>query len=117
MALFDAVDRERVFGDLQVVPGNVDLVFHAQRDSLVNSRWYFGHCGVAAQPPCRMETMTFVTTHAGMGGVPFHTRDISESEGDSLSISPWVNVHMEADQSFLVHRWMWANLRKQHIVR
>jgi hypothetical protein len=71
MALFDAVDRELTFGDLQTIPGNVDLVFHARRDRIVGSRVYFGNCGTKAEPPCALVQQTFVTTHGGMGGVPW----------------------------------------------
>jgi len=66
MALFDAVDRETKFADLQTIPGNVEIAFHARRDRIVGSRFYFGNCGTAAEPPCKLVQLTFVTTHGGM---------------------------------------------------
>ena len=111
MALFDAVDRERSFGDLQTVPGNVDHVFHALRDPISGSRSYFDNCGVKAEPPCKLEKLTFVTTHGGMGGVPLGSAPPTE-EKVMLKIAPG----MEKQQSTLVHQWMWANLRKMGIV-
>lgn len=111
MALFDAVDRERSFGDLRTIPPNVDLVFHALRDPIVGSRSYFGNCGIDKEISTTLETMTFVTTHGGMGGVPLG-KDPTWQEKYAIKIGPG----MEKQQSDLVHQWMWANLRKMGVV-
>lgn len=111
MALFDAVDRERWFGDLQTIPGTVDCVFHALRDPIAKSRSYFGNCGTNAEAPCELKKQTFVTTHGGMGGVPLGNAAPIE-EKLRIEIGP----AMEKQQSQLVHSWMWANLRKMGIV-
>jgi hypothetical protein len=111
MALFDAVDRERAFGDLQTIPSNVDLAFHALRDPIVRSRSYFGNCGTSAGMFTTLKTLTFVTTHGGMGGVPLGD-DPPIEEKVRLRIGP----QMEKQQSMLVHQWMWANLRRFELV-
>jgi hypothetical protein len=108
MALFDAVDEERMFGDLRTIPGNVDCAFHARRDPIVQSRSYFGNCGTRAEAPCKLEPLTFVTTHRGMGGVPLGSPPPIQ-EKIRIKVSP----EMEQRQPALVHRRMWANLRKE----
>jgi hypothetical protein len=81
------------------------------REPIVQSRSYFGNCGVQAEPPCQFKKLTFVTTHGGMGRVPL---------GDSAPFEEkWrltINAGLERQQSTLVHQWMWANLRKVGIV-
>jgi len=161
MALFDAVDREWHYGDLQTIPGNVVIAYHARRNRIVGSRFYFGNCGTAAEPPCKLVQLTFVTTHGGMGGVPWNgpppisaiderlmihgypsqilatayeiasgqiyatavdywtgRRSAADPVTDALLVgSPSFNSQTEKQQSQLVHKWMWANLRKHGIVR
>ena len=161
MALFDAVDRETKLADLQTIPGNVEIAFHARRDRIVGSRFYFGNCGTAAEPPCKLVQLTFVTTHGGMGGVPWigqppiserlathgYISEIFTVANDTYHIgepievatdywfgsssapsqlanelfgapfgSPSFRGQTENQQSKLVHKWMWANLRKHGIV-
>ncbi len=111
MALFDAVDRERSFGDLQTIPENVDLVIHALRDPIAQSRMYFGNCGIYATMFTTLKKQTFVTTHGGMGGVPLGNAPPPE-EKVIIKIGPG----MEKQQSNLVRQWMWANLRNYKIV-
>jgi hypothetical protein len=130
LALFDAVDREMAFKNVRIIPGNVAFAFHARRDPLTNSRTSFGNCGLNAESPCRLETLTFMTTHGGMGGVPLTGRRVFDSiqtiteNFPSITlgattyggVSRWVGPAMEKQQSQLVHRWMWAKLRKRGIV-
>lgn len=115
MALFDAVDREREFSDLTMLPGNVDFAFHARRDPVVQSREYFGNCGTMAEAPCKLESLTFVTTHGGMGGVPTPPGG-TRPDLERVRVSAYVGEMTEGRQSQMVHDWMWANLRKKGIV-
>jgi hypothetical protein len=115
MALFDAVDREREFADLTIIPGNVDFAFHARRDQIVHSRDYFSNCGTMAEPPCKLESLTFVTTHGGMGGVPTLPGG-ARPDLERYLVSDYVGEMTEGRQSSMVHDWMWANLRKKGIV-
>jgi len=119
MALFDAVDREMWFGDLSTIPANVGYAFHALRDPIVQSRMYFENCGLKADPPCTLKTLTFVTTHAGMGGVPLGKIPLLpplELVPEKLLMNKYVGPDTERLQSRLVHQWMWANLRKIGVV-
>lgn len=108
IALFDAVDRSEL-KNVTRVPGNVVKAFHALRDPIVSSRSYFGNCGTVSAPPCVLKKLTFVTTHGGMGGVPF-----PDSIEEAFTVK--ISANMEFSQSGMVRRWMWANLRKEGVV-
>ncbi len=70
MALFDAVDRSTI-SNVDKIPRNVKLCYHAIRDKNAGSRTYFGNCGLLAEPPATLIKRTFFATHAGMGGIPW----------------------------------------------
>jgi hypothetical protein len=70
MALFDAVDRSPI-SNVDKIPRNVKLCYHAIRDKNAGSRTYFGNCGLLADPPAKLIKRTFFATHAGMGGIPW----------------------------------------------
>lgn len=110
LALFDAVDRSTTV-DTSVVPSNVSLAFHAIRRSL--SRAYFGNTGLRIEGGGTLVKEFFVTTHAGMGGLP--------GAGDSLlgpaDAIPGVGIYelvarrsldaLEVRESQRVQTWMW----------
>lgn len=77
MFLFDAVDRSPWIGDslpdgnVDVVPANVLRTYHARRDPHGESRMSFDSTATRAARPHSYEQEFFMTTHGGMGGVPF----------------------------------------------
>lgn len=77
MFLFDAVDRSASIGD-SLPAGNVDVVsrnvlrtYHARRDPRAESRLSFENTATSAVVPGTYQQGFFMTTHGGMGGVPF----------------------------------------------
>lgn len=74
LILFDAVDRDITMPEhynTQRIPAIVGLCLHAVRNPLVESRWYFGNCGLDAEPEVELKKQMFYCTHAGMGGTPW----------------------------------------------
>ena len=71
MALFDAVDRA-IFMNTDVIPKNVQMVYHALRDPVAGSRRSFGNTGTShAGGSAHYQQKYFKCTHAAMGGVPW----------------------------------------------
>ncbi len=71
MLLFDCVDRH-LFIDAEVIPNNVENVFHVVRSDASGSRESFGHEGLRFRPPTHYPAAyAFMCTHGGMGGTPW----------------------------------------------
>lgn len=70
MFLFDAVDRSGHLGNTAIV-GNTRHVFHARRNPDAESRLSFDNCATEVASPGEYLQGYFMTTHGGMGGVPF----------------------------------------------
>ncbi len=73
LILFDAVNRstELSISDTATIPNIVENCIHVRRDPVVESRWYFGNCGMDAEAGVNFITSTFFCTHAAMGGTPW----------------------------------------------
>jgi hypothetical protein len=75
--LLDAVDRSSAIGNslpagnVDVVPRNVVATYHAMRSPLAESRDSFSNTATSAAPPGSYRSARFLTTHGGMGGVPW----------------------------------------------
>jgi hypothetical protein len=128
LALFDAVDRD-LLSETAVIPGNVQIAYHALRQPQVGSRTYFGNTGMRHQVPGRLVTRTFRATHAAMGGLPW-TGDHPASflqclESDpartfahldlsphNLPRCPTITEPEDRAGAAAVKTWMWGNLRK-----
>ncbi|HQY67632.1 MAG TPA: hypothetical protein PLD38_10160 [Pyrinomonadaceae bacterium] len=71
LLLFDCVDRH-LFIDSEVIPNNVEYVFHVVRDPDASSRESFGNDAMRYRPPTVFPTAyKFMCTHGGMGGCPW----------------------------------------------
>jgi hypothetical protein len=66
LGLYDAVDRQPCL-DGRVVE-NVHVVYHARRDPVMNSRWYFGNTSWQYKTDLQPQEKFFLTTHGGVGG-------------------------------------------------
>jgi hypothetical protein len=77
MFLFDAVDRSSLIGDslptgnVEVVPRNVHATYHAMRSPMAESRESFSNTATSAAAPGSYAGARFMTTHGGMGGLPW----------------------------------------------
>jgi hypothetical protein len=80
--LFDSVDRHAGYS-ADVVPDNVQNVFHARRDPSARSRMSFGNCGTQYTHSTNYEQSFFVCTHGAMGGTPWKPGD-GESPNDYI---------------------------------
>jgi hypothetical protein len=104
MSLFDAVNRStlgvEMFSDIDTIPGNVKVVYHAMRRWGTPSRIYFGNCGVRAKSPTKFIESRYYCTHAGMGGMPWG--------GDK---PPFMDEQNDILKSQMVKSWMWDKLR------
>jgi pimeloyl-ACP methyl ester carboxylesterase len=69
--LFDAVDRSANISSTEFVPQNVRKTYHAARSGAARSRMSFGTTARQARRANSYEERTFLTTHGGMGGVPW----------------------------------------------
>lgn len=70
MFLFDAVDRSAHLGDTALVR-NTRHVYHARRNPEAESRLSFDNVATGVAGAGVYEEGFFMTTHGGMGGVPF----------------------------------------------
>lgn len=71
LLLFDCVDRHLAI-DAEVIPNNVEHVYHVIRDPNSGSRESFGNDGLRYRPPTVFpEAYAFMCTHGGMGGCPW----------------------------------------------
>lgn len=69
--LFDCVDRHGDY-DAEVVPNNIENVFHVIRDPKTESRGSFGNDAMSYRPPTKYQgPFMFMCTHGGMGGTPW----------------------------------------------
>jgi pimeloyl-ACP methyl ester carboxylesterase len=68
--LFDAVDRSLELA-VSSIPRNVRHAYHATRMPSAGSRFIFGNCGTDGTAAGEFLMRRFLTTHAGMGGVPW----------------------------------------------
>lgn len=73
LILFDAVDRSAGLPnhETELIPDIVEKCVHAKRDPSVDSRSYFGNCGLQAVPGVNFSLRAFTCTHAAMGGTPW----------------------------------------------
>ncbi|HMH42111.1 MAG TPA: hypothetical protein VK557_01395 [Pyrinomonadaceae bacterium] len=139
MALFDAVDRSSL-SFVDIIPGNVKICYHAIRDPKVQSRWYFGNCGLKIDPPGKMDPpKTFFATHAGLGGMPWTgdhpTKEVQNSKfnvaeyfrkypmaakvgfpSEATIEVPLITEAQDKAGSAAVRSWMWNNMRKHGMV-
>lgn len=84
LLLFDCVDRH-LFIDSEVIPNNVQYVFHVIRDPATSSRESFGNDAMKYRPPTDFPVAyKFMCTHGGMGGCPW-------SPGDGQTMSSYIN--------------------------
>lgn len=90
LILFDAVNRssELSISDTAIIPAIVENCIHVRRDPAVESRWYFGNCGMDIQNGVNLITYTFFCTHAAMGGTPW-TGDHPTRERRVPDTSSW----------------------------
>lgn len=70
MFLFDAVDRSARLAETALVT-NTRHVYHARRDPAAESRLSFDNVATGVASPGTYLQGFFMTTHGGMGGVPF----------------------------------------------
>ncbi len=70
MLLFDAVDRSNL-SNVDVVPSNVKMCFHARRDPKAGSREGFGNCAERGATGVAYTEKYFYGTHGAMGGTPW----------------------------------------------
>ena len=71
LMLFDCVDRHVVI-DAEVIPRNVDDVFHVIRDPRSRSRESFSNDGLLYYPDStNYRLVSYNCTHGGMGGMPW----------------------------------------------
>ena len=71
MLLFDCVDRHLLI-DAEVIPNNVEYVFHVVRSPNSGSRETFSNDGLRYRPPTNYPAAyAFMCTHGGMGGKPW----------------------------------------------
>ena len=72
MMLFDCVDRHIAI-DADVIPDNVENVYHVVRNSATASRESFGNDGLRYYPTYTNypPAVAFMCTHGGMGGTPW----------------------------------------------
>jgi hypothetical protein len=69
--LFDCVDRHGDY-DAEVVPNNIEHLFHVIRDPAAKSRHSFGNDAMSYRKPTIYYGPTmFMCTHGGMGGTPW----------------------------------------------
>lgn len=69
--LFDCVDRHGDY-DSEVVPENVEHLYHVIRNPAANSRHSFGNDAMSYRPPTiYYGPYMFMCTHGGMGGTPW----------------------------------------------
>ena len=69
--LFDCVDRHGDY-DSEIVPNNVENIFHVIRNPAANSRHSFGNDAMSyRQPTIYSGPYMFMCTHGGMGGTPW----------------------------------------------
>ena len=66
LGLYDAVDRQPCLDGMVVE--NVHAVYHARRNSEMNSRWYFSNTAVQYKTDRPPQEKFFYTTHGGIGG-------------------------------------------------
>jgi hypothetical protein len=70
MGLFDAVEMDLNFGwDVDCIPGNVQSVYHVERNPAALSRPWWGNCGDAWENG-RINRLIVWGTHGCIGGVP-----------------------------------------------
>jgi hypothetical protein len=70
LLLFDAVNRANL-SDVDVVPSNVKMCFHARRDPKAGSREGFGNCAERGATGVAYTEKYFYGTHGAMGGTPW----------------------------------------------
>lgn len=120
MFLFDAVSRNPNL-DADVIPANVGRCFHAIRDIRAGSRESFGNCGLTSEVPGALKIRRFITTHGGMGGVPWG--DAEENLNILGNISEgfpefWTEVDPDEEAAGMaaVENFMWPKLRRFGVV-
>jgi len=120
MFLFDAVDQSAVL-EGGAIPNNVRICYHAMRNPITSSRESFGNCGTRATRPRGLISRWFVTTHGGMGGVPWRAAGVPEggvttiNEGGTDQATT-VTPAAEATGMHGVESWMWPHLRSHRVV-
>jgi hypothetical protein len=125
--LFDSVTRDSPPWTLDAdVISNVKKCYHAVRDPRAESRTTFGNSGMKREGSQELDDLRyFMTTHGGMGGVPWGPEAVGDNgliyeNGDS-----WIgklgktNVTPAQDVkgSKQVHDWMWKYLRENGVLR
>ncbi len=98
--------------DVSAIPENVGICYHAMRSPLAHSRVWFGNCGLNPVDPERLVRPMFITTHGGMGGVPFPTGLGAIDELALVKLTP----KQELQGSWAVQDWMWSKLRLHGLV-
>lgn len=140
MALFDAVDRSPLI-DVDQIPDNVKITYHAVRDSRNESRWYFGNVGLRAKNADSLQKKVFNSTHAGLGGLPWTgdhpTKKIPNPNfnagkwiqdnrflwartgtlpPESQIEIPLITEEVDRRNSQEVKAWMWANINRHGMI-
>jgi hypothetical protein len=70
MLLFDAVDRSNL-SNVDEVPSNVKLCYHARRDPAAGSRESFGNCATRFGTGVAYSQKFYFGTHGAIGGTPW----------------------------------------------
>ena len=84
--LYDAVDMSMLLANVDRIPPNVALCYHARRDPGTRSRPDWGNCVTYSTPTTRLPfpRAVFNCTHAGMGGVPWTREQKPTMAGDKI---------------------------------
>ena len=118
MFLFDAVDRNP-FMEAEQIPSNVRHCYHAMRDPAGGSRESFGNCGTSAATGVIFKRRHFMTTHGGMGGVPWGPGaelDADHHIVENIDGSTNLSVNAELDGLIAVREWMTPWLLRHGVV-
>jgi hypothetical protein len=91
MFLFDSVARSLTLSGT-AIPCNVLKCYHALRSPLSGSRPSFGNCGKVAENAASYDSMEFLTTHGGMGGVLWGTAGLVKPAPPRPKVSDFVRI-------------------------
>lgn len=119
MFLFDAVSRNPNL-DAEVIPSNVGRCYHAIRDPRAGSRESFSNCGLTSEVPGVLTRRFFMTTHGGMGGVPWGEGEHVNMFGNISEGFPdyWTQTDPDEEAAGMaaVENFMWPHLRRFGVV-
>lgn len=94
LMLYDAVDMSTRMTNVQMVPPNVAVCYHAMRSDATRSRPSWGNCGRLGIPNGNLGK--FFCTHGGMGGTPWKQGSFTPIGGKILEDIPVQGVENAA---------------------